>query len=349
MLRYGPQTTVSGARTLLGTGKPPPNPGPAPGNLSMVFDSLPVKNGTLQGHNADVRDDIVDLGTFLPICPCCACIRGKFTMELLSSESSEPGSRWKRGIWKGNGEPNEPYYSEFLEYMGDARSGYLKHGLSTWARHCDGAIFWDENREEIAALDAQSALGEPEPLDFRPRPSGLSHRWIRTRRLWRHIFRNEVEHYDWFVSFDDGGFPIENIRHLVRDMNPQNAVMMSDRDRSAGFGSFMSRGALKLLGEALDKNRQCPQPTRSQPLSSLQAYGTLWQCLHDATRRVAWDVELRHLLRCKEDDHSILNLKASTARGVCPYALFAFMVPEPTWLVDIHAAIYRDTQLKQTP
>ncbi|CAK9007972.1 unnamed protein product [Durusdinium trenchii] len=231
-----------------------------------------------------------------------------------------------------------------------ARSGYLKHGLSTWARHCDGAIFWDENREEIAALDAQSALGEPEPLDFRPRPSGLSHRWIRTRRLWRHIFRNEVEHYDWFVSFDDGGFPIvENIRHLVRDMNPQNAVMMSDRDRSAGFGSFMSRGALKLLGEALDKNRQCPQPTRSQPLSSLQAYGTLWQCLHDATRRVAWDVELRHLLRCKEDDHSILNLKASTARGVCPYALFAFMVPEPTWLVDIHAAIYRDTQLKQTP
>lgn len=146
---YGPQTTVSGARTLLGTGKPPPNPGPAPGNLSMVFDSLPVKNGTLQGHNADVRDDIVDLGTFLPICPCCACIRGKFTMELLSSESSEPGSRWKRGIWwglgtctplefgsytltkvmKGNGEPNEPYYSEFLEYMGDvplfAWSGFV--------------------------------------------------------------------------------------------------------------------------------------------------------------------------------------------------------------------------------
>ncbi|CAK8994403.1 Cilia- and flagella-associated protein 61 (CFAP61) (Flagellar-associated protein 61) [Durusdinium trenchii] len=150
---------------------------------------------------------------------------------------------------------------------------------------------------------------------------------------------NEVEHYDWFVSFDDGGFPIveENIRHLVRDMNPQNAVMMSDRDRSAGFGSFMSRGALKLLGEALDKNRQCPQPTRSQPLSSLQAYGTLWQCLHDATRRVAWDVELRHLLRCKEDDHSILNLKASTARGVCPYALFAFMVPEPTWLAGLEA------------
>jgi len=136
---YGPQTTVTGARVLLGTGKPPPDEN-GPGSLSFKFNS-DLTYGTLQGHFDDVREDTVDVGTFLPFCPCCSCLRGLFTVELLESESPEPGSRWKRGIWwgpgnftaiefgsytltkvmKGNGEPNEPYYSEFLEYMGDVR------------------------------------------------------------------------------------------------------------------------------------------------------------------------------------------------------------------------------------
>eukprot|EP00434_Breviolum_minutum_P013600 symbB.v1.2.011989.t1/scaffold818.1/size162012/8 len=133
---YGPQTTVTGARVLLGTGKPPPDEN-GPGSLSFRFNS-DLTYGTLQGHFDDVREDTVDLGTFLPFCPCCSCLRGLFTVELLESESPEPGSRWKRGIWwgpgnftafefgsytltkvmKGNGEPNEPYYSHWI-----ARSG----------------------------------------------------------------------------------------------------------------------------------------------------------------------------------------------------------------------------------
>lgn len=147
-IMYGPQTTVTGARVLLGSGKPPPDKN-SPGCLSFKFNR-DMSYGTLQGHFHDVRDDTVDLGTFIPFCPCCSCVRGLFTMELLDSESTELGSRYKRGIWwglgsftpiefgsytltkvmKGNGEPNEPYYSEFVEYMGDVR-------LFTWSGFVD--------------------------------------------------------------------------------------------------------------------------------------------------------------------------------------------------------------------
>ncbi|CAJ1413153.1 unnamed protein product [Effrenium voratum] len=136
---YGPTTTKIGARLIIGDGKKPA-PGVTPPSC-LSFNFQDEKHGILQGHSTDLRVDTINVGTFVPFCPCLTCIGGKFTLEALESPSAEPGSSWKRGcFWgpcncksvefgsynlvkviTGDGKPNEPYYSEFIKYMGDVR------------------------------------------------------------------------------------------------------------------------------------------------------------------------------------------------------------------------------------
>ncbi|CAJ1408183.1 unnamed protein product [Effrenium voratum] len=221
-----------------------------------------------------------------------------------------------------------------------ARRGYRDQGEDTWARHCHGALFWDEHQEDIAGYDAQAAQLEP-AMGFRPKPAGLTNRWLRTRRMWRHIAR-QAENYDWFLAFDDGGFPIvENIQRLVSSL-PSEPLVLSDQNRAAAFGSLMNRAALLDLQAALDEETACPQPTEKKPLERLQACATLWRCRSDRAASLAWDAEpeLRQLLGCQGQAESVLNLKSSSQRDVCRYAVFAFMVPDASWMADIHEAIY---------
>lgn len=63
---YGPQTTVTGARVLLGSGKPPPDKN-GPGCLSFKFNR-DMSYGTLQGHFNDVRDAGFSMTKFYDQC-----------------------------------------------------------------------------------------------------------------------------------------------------------------------------------------------------------------------------------------------------------------------------------------
>eukprot|EP00434_Breviolum_minutum_P012507 symbB.v1.2.011019.t1/scaffold726.1/size168711/5 len=181
-----------------------------------------------------------------------------------------------------------------------ARHSYWHSAQQTWAKHCDGFVLWDENRDAISALDM--SVETMEPMNFRPRPMGLSYRWLRTRRLWRYILGAEVEKYEWFLVFDDGGFPIiENLRHLLQHFSADDAIMMSDHDRPAAFGSLLSRGAAKVLSATLNQSHErCPRPTQKQSFKQLQAYASLWNCLSGSAfgvRRVSWDQgDLQRLL-----------------------------------------------------
>lgn len=139
---YGQTTTMVGARILCGTGLPRP---PSPATYSLKFSGEDLTYAVIQaGH--DLTQDMVNVGSLIPPCSCLTCLRGKFTLELQPSTLQEPGSHWKRGIWwgpgtctfcpfggynfvkviRGDGEPNEPYYSEFLKYMDEIK-------LFTWS------------------------------------------------------------------------------------------------------------------------------------------------------------------------------------------------------------------------
>ncbi|CAE7253174.1 unnamed protein product [Symbiodinium microadriaticum] len=130
------------AGILCGTGLPRP---PSPATYSLKFSGEDLTYAVIQaGH--DLTQDMVNVGSLLPPCSCLTCLRGKFTLELQPSTLQEPGSHWKRGIWwgpgtctfcpfggynfvkviRGDGEPNEPYYSEFLKYMDEIK-------LFTWS------------------------------------------------------------------------------------------------------------------------------------------------------------------------------------------------------------------------
>eukprot|EP00929_Paragymnodinium_shiwhaense_P052639 TRINITY_DN26373_c0_g1_i10.p1 TRINITY_DN26373_c0_g1~~TRINITY_DN26373_c0_g1_i10.p1 ORF type:complete len:398 (+),score=41.55 TRINITY_DN26373_c0_g1_i10:91-1194(+) len=117
-----------------------------PASFSFKFSGEDLTEASLQVAYADITKDILGGGAVPDAPDSVASIRvSRFTVEKLPSDSKEPGSSWKRGcFWgigacmfhefgsynlvkviKGNGEPNEPYYSEFLKYMGDT-------GLFMW-------------------------------------------------------------------------------------------------------------------------------------------------------------------------------------------------------------------------
>ncbi|CAE7359882.1 unnamed protein product [Symbiodinium natans] len=232
-----------------------------------------------------------------------------------------------------------------IERSYQARRGYAEAAEKTWARHCDGHILWDENTAAIAAQDAASALEDP-PVDFRPAPAGVAFRWLRTRRLVRYL-RRHAAGYDWFLVFDDGGFPIaENILLLTGRFSGDEVeampILLSDRNRPGAFGALFNQAALHALVASFDDPRgDCLAPTREEPLRTLQAMSALWRC-GSALRRAGWDAEesLRNVLGCEDGDESLVNLKVRPAGGVCRHALMAYMVPEPSWMADIHEAVY---------
>lgn len=233
-----------------------------------------------------------------------------------------------------------------IERSYQARRGYASAAQRTWARHCDGYVLWDENTKPIAAEDMASALEDP-PVGFRPTPAGTAFRWLRTRRLVRYLQRNESSRFDWFLVFDDGGFPLaENFRLLVGQFSGSEVeaepLLLSDRNRAAAFGALFNRAALRALVASFNApSKDCMAPTRDEPLRSWQAMSALWRC-GNGLRRAAWDAEesLRKVLGCRAGSESLVNLKVRPEGGACRHALMAYMVPEPSWMDDIHKAVY---------
>lgn len=135
--------TRFGALALLADGKPGVAYsyvfGPCPSGKACQAGSDDLSFASLQAHFAgDLRVDSVNMKTMIPLLPDAAsAITGKFTLEELPGKP--PGSHWmRRCVWgvgacdciefgsydlvkiiDGDGDPIEPAYSDFLEYMGD--------------------------------------------------------------------------------------------------------------------------------------------------------------------------------------------------------------------------------------
>ncbi|OLQ09018.1 hypothetical protein AK812_SmicGene7410 [Symbiodinium microadriaticum] len=236
---YGQTTTMVGARILCGTGLPRP---PSPATYSLKFSGEDLTYAVIQaGH--DLTQDMVNVGSLLPPCSCLTCLRGKFTLELQPSTLQEPGSHWKRGIWwgpgtctfcpfggynfvkviRGDGEPNEPYYSEFLKYMDEIK-------LFTWSgfpdserqspdfRTLEEAVELqvilhriptkNRNTKPIAAEDLASALEAHPSWNCLPLAADSTAGALPPAHPALGFRGNESSRFDWFLVFDDGGFPL---------------------------------------------------------------------------------------------------------------------------------------------
>jgi len=236
-----------------------------------------------------------------------------------------------------------------IEQSRAARQAYAEAVTATWGSRCDGLVLWDEQREDVAPLNAEAASEEPIG------DSGFKDRWLRTRRMWRYIARDGLQHFDWFVAVDDGGFVVpENLLRAVAAFSSSNGghssqplYLVNQGPDYAPWGYVLNAAAAKQLLKALDApSEQCPAPSRARTGDLLEVYGMVYSCLHSAQGVPvhAWEdnSQVRQALGClAHADGSVVNLKVrSEPTQVCRHAVLAYMVPNPRWMWEVFNEIY---------
>mmetsp|Transcript_147282 Transcript_147282/g.473116 ORF Transcript_147282/g.473116 Transcript_147282/m.473116 type:complete len:665 (-) Transcript_147282:117-2111(-) len=236
-----------------------------------------------------------------------------------------------------------------IETSAAARSGYARAVARTWGKRCNGLLMWDEHRADIAPLDLAVAHLEP-GLETHSRD-----RWLRVRRMVRHIAGSVQQRFDWFIFVDDGGFVIpENFRLA--------AVSLEDESRrgvssplyvSGGWGFALNAPALAELILSFDDRHAghedglCPHPSmRLTGGRQANAQALVQRCLaYRGLQASAWEQmsRVRSALGCVDQASELfLNLKYSRD-SLCHYAVLAFMVPAPYWMYDIETAVYGES------
>lgn len=236
-----------------------------------------------------------------------------------------------------------------IERGAAARQGYASVVAETWGRRCDGLLLWDELRADVAPFAASAAQQEPAPDGLR------ANRWLRARRMWRHIGKEELAKYDWFVSVDDGGFVVpENVRRVltVLDETP-GAHFLAGGGSWAPWGYILNRAAVQELLLAMDGHIVAGAPPHACPWPS-SAVGLVaeYEPLHDCLRRargvesLAWEAvpRLREVMGCAEGDVPVVNLKVREAGSPCRHAVLAYMVPTPSWVHEIFEVVYGENR-----
>lgn len=243
-----------------------------------------------------------------------------------------------------------------------ARRGYANAASTTWGRHCDALLAWDEggrSRDE----DVIASQLEP-PMDCLRKD-----RWHRARKMWQWINHQNLSNYDWFVAMDDGGFPVpsnflllaETIVQAVaerRQVTFQEAqskpfYILSSSRQSSAWGYVLNQAAAReLVAGIRQAGPHCPVPTRRTYRS--EEYSSIYNCLRNGRKvmPVSWDnfTEVRRALGCKAKDHIIVNLKAPDYdHGVCRHAVGAYFVASPDWMADIHDAVYNTSAGDRMP
>lgn len=242
-----------------------------------------------------------------------------------------------------------------IEQSRQVRQAYAAAVKDTWGRHCDGLLLWDERHADIAAFDLEASLQDP------PTDSPVQDRWLRYRRMWRHIAQHKIHQFDWFVAVDDGGFVIiENLLRVIATLGPNGVggnaiddhsthtqsnkpVYLVETGGSTAWGNVMNAAALSELMIAFGEHHtNCPMPSRNMP--DFDEYSLLYGCLEKGRglQPFRWQdsKEVRKILGCKDVDQSVVNLKMYAKNGTCRHAVLAYMVPTPSWMREIYMAIY---------
>lgn len=222
-----------------------------------------------------------------------------------------------------------------------ARQSYYRETKATWAQYCDHFIAWDEYRFDVLSLE--SAVIQLEPL----RGTTLSDRWLRARRMWRHIEKKHLADFDWVIAVDDGGFVIPQNLHLAIEAMEQIASRQGNTtptlylDKAElSWGYLLNAAAAWELLRAMDSpSESCPKPSKSGSNTFSCEYELVFQCLA-IDRQVAvfqWDEssEVREALGCEEGDLSVINLKEQSSARSCKNAVLAYMIASPSWIPSI--------------
>ncbi|XP_049818910.1 glycoprotein-N-acetylgalactosamine 3-beta-galactosyltransferase 1 isoform X3 [Aethina tumida] len=113
---------------------------------------------------------------------------------------------------------------------------------STWAKRCDKVAFFN-NFVPVVGLKT---------------PEGRENLWGKSREALKYLYDNYLTEYDWFMKADDDTYVImENLRYLLRDKDPTDAIYFGCKYKSfvkqgymsGGAGYVMSREALKRFVE----------------------------------------------------------------------------------------------------
>lgn len=123
---------------------------------------------------------------------------------------------------------------------------------ATWARKCSKLLFMTTEHFEglnTVALD----IGGPEDR---------GRLWNKSREAWSYVYRHEVDNYDWFLKADDDTYIVwENLMAFVKSKNPDEPRYFGRQFNATrgeyyggGSGILLSRGALRKVGMAADKD-----------------------------------------------------------------------------------------------
>ncbi|XP_035688943.1 glycoprotein-N-acetylgalactosamine 3-beta-galactosyltransferase 1-like isoform X1 [Branchiostoma floridae] len=118
-----------------------------------------------------------------------------------------------------------------------------KHVKATWAKRCNKILYMSSNAEPNFPV---IGLGTGE---------GRDKLWAKTKAAYEYIYKNHIDDADWFMKADDDTFVVvENLRYMLKDYDPTEAVYFGRRFKPFVKQGYMSGGAGYVLSkEAVKK------------------------------------------------------------------------------------------------
>ncbi|XP_020632544.1 glycoprotein-N-acetylgalactosamine 3-beta-galactosyltransferase 1-like [Orbicella faveolata] len=120
----------------------------------------------------------------------------------------------------------------------------------TWGKRCTLLLFMSSQADP-----SFPAIG----LDVK---EGRENLWSKTRAAWDYIYDHHLDDADWFIKADDDTFVvIENLRHLVSKLNPEEPHYLGRHFKpffnSGGAGYVFSRETVRRFQKALGDTSVC--------------------------------------------------------------------------------------------
>ncbi|XP_019873351.1 glycoprotein-N-acetylgalactosamine 3-beta-galactosyltransferase 1 isoform X2 [Aethina tumida] len=127
---------------------------------------------------------------------------------------------------------------------------------NTWGKRCHKLVFMGS--DQWAKNITEHFTPEVVPVVGLKTPEGRENLWGKSREALKYLYDNYLTEYDWFMKADDDTYVImENLRYLLRDKDPTDAIYFGCKYKSfvkqgymsGGAGYVMSREALKRFVE----------------------------------------------------------------------------------------------------
>ena len=120
----------------------------------------------------------------------------------------------------------------------------------TWGKRCNILLFMSSQADP-----SFPAIG----LDVK---EGRENLWSKTRAAWDYVYDHHIDDADWFIKADDDTFVIiENLRHLVSKLNPEEHHYLGRHFKpffnSGGAGYVLSRESVRRFKKALGDTSLC--------------------------------------------------------------------------------------------